>query len=315
MSPRNATALRLRLRRPQLSAPLPQIPLPPGRAVVVPGRGEFFVRDSGGDGPPVLLVHGWMFPSDLNWLHTYQPLRAAGYRVLAMDLRGHGRGLRSGEPFRLTDCAEDAAGLLSVVGVGPVLVVGYSMGGPVAQLLAKRHPDRVAGIVLCATALDWSDLRQKVVWRTMGGLRLLLGLFPRGVWSAGMRLSGASSPESNWVASELSRGSARDLAEAGRELGRFDSSPWTAELGQPRAVVLMTRDRLVPPRKQQALADALGVDPVRIDADHDACSVEPNRFVTALLSALADVRRGEQAGVQGGAHGRSAELRSAARPA
>lgn len=309
MSPRSAIALRRRLRRPALSAPLPPLPLPPGSAVVVDGRGEFFVRDSGGDGPPVLLVHGWMFPSDLNWLHAYRPLRGAGYRVLAMDLRGHGRGLRSGEPFRLADCADDAAGVLSALDIGRVLVVGYSMGGPVAQLLARRHPDRVGGIVLCATALDWSDLRQKLVWRTMGGLRLLLGLFPRGVWGAGMRLSGGSSPQSNWVASELSRGSARDLAEAGRELGRFDSSPWTAELGQPRAVVMMTRDRLVPPRKQQALAEALCVEPLRIEADHDACSVAPAVFVAALLAALADVRQGHEVGQSG------QPLRSAARPA
>ena len=53
------------------------LPLPPGRTVLVPGRGEFFLRDTGGDGPPVLLVHGWMFPSDLNWLQSYRPLRDA----------------------------------------------------------------------------------------------------------------------------------------------------------------------------------------------------------------------------------------------
>jgi pimeloyl-ACP methyl ester carboxylesterase len=125
--------------------------MPPARTVLVPGRGEFFLRDSGGDGPPVLLVHGWMFPSDLNWAQTYGPLQKAGYRVLAMDLRGHGRGLRSSAAFRLVDCADDAAGVLGQLGVAPALVVGYSMGGPVAQLLARRHPERVAGIVLCAT--------------------------------------------------------------------------------------------------------------------------------------------------------------------
>jgi len=178
------------------------------------------------------------------------------------------------------------------VGVPPVLAVGYSMGGPVTQLLARRHPDRVAGFVLCATALDWSDPRQKLVWRTMGGLRLLLGLFPRGVWTAGMRLSGAPSRASNWVASELSRGSARDVAEAGRELGRFDSSDWAGQLVQPRAVVLTSRDRLVPPRKQRALADALHVTPLEIDADHDACSVDAHRFVALLLRALGGLRTG-----------------------
>jgi 3-oxoadipate enol-lactonase len=286
---------RRRLRRaprPTDTVPLPPVPLPPGRAVMVPGRGEFFLRDSGGEGPPVLLVHGWMFPSDLNWLHSYARLERAGYRVLAMDLRGHGRGLRSSAPFRLTDCADDAAGVLAEIGVRSATVVGYSMGGPVVALLARRHPERVAGIVLCATALDWSDPGQKVFWRTMGALRLVLGLFPQGSWRAGMRVAGAPSRDSAWVAAELSRGSARDLAEAGRELGRFDSSPWVAELPQPAAVVVMTRDRLVPPRKQRALADALAVEPLLLDADHDACSAAPAAFAATLLAALERVTAG-----------------------
>ena len=273
------------MRRP-VDAPVPPVPLPPGRTVVVPGRGEFFVRDSGGDGPPVLLVHGWMFPSDLNWAQTYGPLQRAGYRVLAMDLRGHGRGLRASEPFRLRDCADDAAGVLRALGVRPALVVGYSMGGPVAQLLARHHPELVAGFVLCATALDWSDPRMKAFWRAMGGLRLVLGAFPTGAWKAGMRLAGAPARGSSWVAGELSRSSARDVAEAGRELGRFDSSGWVADLTPPGAVVVMTRDRLVPPRKQRALAAALGVEPRLLDGDHDACSVEARRFTFALLEVL-----------------------------
>ena len=290
-APATLDGMALPSRRPELPAPVPPLPLPPGRTVFVPGRGEFFLRDSGGDGQPVLLVHGWMFPSDLNWLHTYRPLQEAGFRVLAMDLRGHGRGLRSGAPFRLADCADDAAGVLSALGLPPALVVGYSMGGPVTQLLAQRHPDRVAGFVLCATALDWNDPRQKVFWRTMGGLRLALGLFPRGAWSAGMRFAGAPSSESNWVASELSRGSARDLAEAGRELGRFDSSSWVAELAQPASVLVMTRDRLVPPAKQRALAALLEVEPLLVEADHDACSARPAVFVAVLLAALRGLSR------------------------
>lgn len=272
--------------KPALTAPVPPFRLPPGRLILAENRGEFFLRDTGGTGAPVLLIHGWMFPSDLNYGAVYEPLRRAGYRVLAMDLRGHGRGLRSGEPFRLVDCADDAAAVLRAIGVDSVLVVGYSMGGPVAQLLAQRHSDTVKGLVLCATALDWSDPRQKMAWRTMGGLRLLLGLAPRGVWQTGMRLAGAPSRESNWVASELSRGSARDLAEAGRELGRFDSSGWCAQLSQPRAVVVMTRDRLVPPRKQRALAAALEVEPMQLDADHDACSTQPAAFLRTVLAAL-----------------------------
>jgi len=285
-----AVPVRRRLRRHRPLAPVPPMPLPPGRTVVVPERGEFFVRDSGGGGPVVLLVHGWMFASDLNWGRQYAPLAAAGYRVLAMDLRGHGRGLRSTETFRLADCADDAAGVLAELGVDTAYVVGYSMGGPVTQLLAQRRPERVAGFVLCATALSWDDPRQRTVWRTMGGLRLLLSAFPLGIWRSAVRLSGADEQHSSWVAAELSRSSARDLAEAGRELGRFDSSGWAGALPQPSAVVLTARDRLVPPRKQQDLADALRVAPHVLQGDHDVCSVQPDDFARALLEALGSVR-------------------------
>lgn len=298
---RRAAALRAARRRsavhrPTLyaDAPVPPVPLPPGRTVVVPDRGEFFLRDSGGDGPAVLLVHGWMFPSDLNWAQTYGPLQRAGYRVLAIDLRGHGRGLRASAPFRFVDCADDAAAVLTGIGVDQAVVVGYSMGGPVAQLLARQHPDRVAGMVLCASALDWSDPRDKALWWGMGGLRLVLGAFPTGAWRAGLRLFGAPSRGSSWAADELSRGSARDLAEAGRELGRFDSSSWAGDLTPPAAVLVMTRDRLVPPRKQQALAEALGVAPHLVDGDHDACSVHAERFVAALLDALRGLQQQER---------------------
>lgn len=281
--------VRSRRRRSPL-APVPPLRLPPGRTVVLPDRGEVFVRDSGGDGPALLLVHGWMFASDLNWGRQYAPLARAGYRVLAMDLRGHGRGLRSSQPFRLQECADDAAALLDALGVPCALVAGYSMGGPITQLLARRQPEKVAGFVLCATALDWQDPWQRAVWLTMGGLRVVLGAFPLGVWRAIVRVQGADEQHSSWVAGELSRSSARDLAEAGRELGRFDSSSWCGELQQPAAVVLTGKDRLVPPVKQRDLARALGVAPHVLDADHDACSKVPDAFVEALLAALVAVR-------------------------
>ncbi|HLF41346.1 MAG TPA: alpha/beta fold hydrolase, partial [Acidimicrobiia bacterium] len=74
-------------------APLPPV-LPPGRVVDLPGRGEVFVRDSGEtDLPPVLLLHGWTVSADLNFFTVYAEL-AGHYRILALDHRGHGRGMR-----------------------------------------------------------------------------------------------------------------------------------------------------------------------------------------------------------------------------
>ena len=217
-------------------APEPPFALPRGCIIHVSGRGEMFLRDSGGDGPPVLLLHGWMFSADLNWYTTYGALEEAGYRVLAVDHRGHGRGIRTAEPFTLKACADDAAALLAQLKVQPVLAVGYSMGGPIASILARDHPKLVAGLILGATALDWSTPRMKAFWRTMAALRLVLGLAPEKAWQRGLRAGGfPDAPITTWVAAELSRGNSVDLAEAGRELGRYDATTWIAGLDAPRA--------------------------------------------------------------------------------
>jgi pimeloyl-ACP methyl ester carboxylesterase len=277
------------------SAPDPPVELPEGRIVRVPGLGELFIRDTGGNGPPVLLLHGWMFPSDLNWFRVYGSLADAGYRVLALDHRGHGRGLRADEPFTLSGCASDAAALLRELGCGPAIVVGYSMGGPVASLMARDHPDSVAALVLCATAREWKDPRMRALWSGMGVLRLVLGAFPHQSWRWGLRRAGfPDSPITSWVAAELSRGSARDIAEAGRELGRFDSRTWIKQLHVPSAVVVTTRDSAVPPRKQYELAESLGAPTFEIECDHSGVTVKGPEFCRVLLRAIASVS--EQAG-------------------
>src|SRR4051794_13706539 len=272
-------------------APEPPVPLPSGCVVHVPGRGEMFLRDSGGDGPAVLLLHGWMFSADLNWYRNYAALAGAGYRVLAVDHRGHGRGIRSPDPFSLRDCADDAAALLAPLQVPPALAVGYSMGGPIASLLTRDHPQWVSGLVLGATAMDWSSPRMKAFWRTMAALRLVMGLAPESIWRRGLKASGF--PESaitTWTAAELSRGNSVDIAEAGRELGRYDSSAWIAGLDAPSAVIVTTKDTAVPPRKQRALAAALRAPAFEVRGDHSAVIAHAERFNEQLLAALDAVR-------------------------
>jgi pimeloyl-ACP methyl ester carboxylesterase len=257
---------------------LPPVPpyLPPGRVVNLPGRGEVFVRDSGGApaDPAVLLLHGWTASADLNFFPVYAHL-ADSYRVIAMDLRGHGRGMRSTEPFSLEDCADDAAALLGELGAGNVIVVGYSMGGPVGLLLARRHPGQVAGLVMQATALEWRRAPgERLVWRLLSvlelGLRLGTGA---GFVERVLRQAIEEAPELDvlrpWLAAEFRRGLARELADAGRALSLYDAQPWATELGLPAAMLITTRDRLVRPSKQRELAEALCAHVIEIDADHD----------------------------------------------
>jgi 3-oxoadipate enol-lactonase len=272
--------------------PEPPVEMPPARTVAVPGRGEVFARDSDPTHPgeAVLLLHGWTASADLNWFCQYAPLSAAGYRVIAVDHRGHGRGMRALADFRLTDCADDAAGVLRELGVERALVAGYSMGGPIGLLLARRHRDLVRGLVLCATASNWRSPRMRAVWWSMAVMRLALGVAPYALWRAGLRAAGLpDTAETTWVTGELVRGSARDIAEAGRELGRFDARPWLPEIAAPAAVVVTREDTAVPPRLQRDLARRLRAPVFESPGDHLVAPVT-DAFNRALLRALRAVQ-------------------------
>jgi 3-oxoadipate enol-lactonase len=272
--------------------------MPPARTLIVPGRGELFLRDTGDpdpahpspNHPTVMLLHGWMADADLNWCGAYGDLAAAGYRVLAIDHRGHGRGLRPLTPFRLADCAADAAAALSHLNVAPALVVGYSMGGAIAQLMIRDHPEVVQGLVLSGTAQHWQDPRTRRAFKALGVLGLMLSVAPRSTWTAGFRRAGLrDSPETAWALSEMMRHSARDIVEAGRELGRFDSRPWLRPLSIPTAVVLTTRDELVSPGKQRQLAAALEAPVFEAPISHLEITSSGEVYNPALLRALAAV--------------------------
>jgi len=277
--------------------PVPPHEMLPAQTVSVPGIGELFLRDSGETdlaGPTVMLLHGWTVSADLNWHAAYDPLVAAGYRVLAIDHRGHGRGLRTMAPFRLTDCAADAAAAVRAVGAAPAIFVGYSMGGTIAQLIARDHPDVVSGVVLSGTSQHFQDPATARVWKLMGAVGLMLSVAPRATWRAGFR--GAHipiTPQTTWWLSEMMRHSPRDLAEAGRELGRFDSRSWLEALSVPAASVITTRDRSVSPRNQRALAAAIGGTVVEVPIDHLEVTERAGKYNSALLGALAAVSAGE----------------------
>lgn len=264
---------------------------PPGASAVLGERGEVFYRDSGPapGGPPVLLLHGWAVTADLNFLNCYDPLLGAGCRVIAMDHRGHGRGLRRPEAVTITDCAADAAALLRELGVGPAIVFGYSMGGSIALTLAHEHPDTVAGLILSGTQLHWPG-RGGRLYRL--GMRVFLGLFPRRGWRFALRGVGfRDSAVLDWAAGELSRSTIDAVLEARADLRRFDARPYAASLSVPAAVLLTTADKTSAPELQAQLAATLKdatVHPVALG--HDGLVASGELFGPALLAALDSVR-------------------------
>ena len=272
------------------------VDLPDGRPVDLPRRGITFVRELPGpspDAPVAVLIHGWTATADLNWFTCYHPL-AKHYRVIALDQRGHGRGIRSRRTFRLEDCADDIAALAEVLEIERLVAVGYSMGGPVAQLLWKRHRELVDGLVLCATSPYFSTTRsERLNFLGLSGLATLARATParaRTWLSEQLYLQRKSRDWQPWAVEQISSHDWRMVLEAGRALGTFSSIDWIGEVDVPTSVVITMRDQIVPVRRQIRLFEAIhGAEALRVDGGHDVVVADPDQFVPVLLRAMESV--------------------------
>ncbi len=131
------------------------------------GDARLFFTDEGAGDPPLLLVHGYTADShDWSW---QLPHFVAAHRVVAVDLRGHGRSSAPPKGYTTRQFAADLAGLLDQLGIERVVAMGHSMGGSVVSALAVEHPDRVAGVVAVDPAYLLPDA-------TADGIRPLLDL-------------------------------------------------------------------------------------------------------------------------------------------
>ena len=267
------------------------------------GRGTFFVRQLPGPpgAPTVVLLHGWTATSDLNFFTCYEAL-GEHFGVVAFDHRGHGRGIRSLRPFRLSDCADDVAAVTAAMGIDRFIAVGYSMGGPVAQLLWRRHRARISGLVLCATASYFAGTRQQhLSFLGLTGLAGLARVTPpvaRSWLTEQFYRQRRTSQWEPWAIAETEGHDWRMVLEAGGALGRFSSSDWIGEIDVPTSVVITRRDGVVPVRRQVKLLEGIPqARAVRVDGDHTAVINDARRFVPALVAACTDVaRRARRAG-------------------
>jgi 3-oxoadipate enol-lactonase len=210
--------------------------------------------------------------------------------VLAFDHRGHGRGLRSRRRLRLEDLADDAAELLLAEDAGPAVALGYSMGGAVAQLLWRRHPELVNGLVLAATAAQFkARYNDRLSFFGLRGLARLARLTPpqvRTYLSNQLYLGRRTAHWEPWAVDEAASHEWRMILEAGGAIGAFRSAPWLGEVDVPTAVIVTMQDEVVPLRRQIQLFEAIpGARAFRVDAAHDAIVARPERTVPVLVDA------------------------------
>ncbi len=111
--------------------------------------GELFVRDLGGEGRPVVLIHGWPL-SGKSWSEQVGPLQDAGYRVVTYDRRGFGES-GPGDRYDYDSLADDLANVIDDLDLSDVTLVGFSMGGgEVARYASKHGQDKLHSVVFAA---------------------------------------------------------------------------------------------------------------------------------------------------------------------
>jgi 3-oxoadipate enol-lactonase len=260
------------------------------------GDGTWIAYEATGrrDRPPVLLLQG-LGVDARGWALQRIPL-GRRYRLLGVDNRGVGGSAGAPRPYSLEQMADDAVAVLDAEGVEAAHVIGASMGGVLAQILAVRHPHRVRSLVLACTACrhhewrcelfqEWAD---EVLAGGMGalgsdGLRWLIG--PRlhrrfGLWLNLMaRILLQAQPES--FAAQVAA-----ILDAVDEL-RFE----LANVVVPALVITGSQDLLTPVGDAEELTELLGrarLEELR-GAGHALMVEAPNAFNRALLSFLAEV--------------------------
>ncbi|MCA0256431.1 MAG: alpha/beta hydrolase [Proteobacteria bacterium] len=129
-------------------------------------------------GAPVLLIHGFASSATVNWVHTgwLKTLGEAGYRVIALDNRGHGASDKphDSELYHPQMMADDAVALLEHLGIPEAHIMGYSMGARISAFLALAHPERVRslvfgglGIGMCDGVGDWDPIADALLAPTL----------------------------------------------------------------------------------------------------------------------------------------------------
>lgn len=259
----------------------------PGRTVTA-GRHEFFVRELGDpSAPPLVLLHGWLYDGFATW-HRVAPLLAATHRVVIPDLRNHGKTDRVRSRFEITDAADEVAVLFDRLDLADVPVVGYSMGGMVAQELAMRHPGRVGRLVLAATAaapVQWPR------WLTVPGMiggrafsRVDRTLLPRLAYRY-LTVTGVYPPEEGeWLWQILLDRDTDLYYESGFAILRFDARDRIGRLSIPVRSIIPDSDQLILPAHQEETARIAGSDVVRIEnARHEAVLTHPGELAKAIV--------------------------------
>jgi pimeloyl-ACP methyl ester carboxylesterase len=252
--------------------------------------------DEKGTGFPVVLLHA--FPLDrAMWVPQLAPIAAAGYRVLAPDFPEFGESTPASDAFSIDRAADVVADFLEALEIDRAVVGGLSMGGYVAMAFARRHPARLAGLILVDTKAEPDDPAAREGRDTMISSVRANGPAAVGESMLAKLLSDqtrAAKPDAVALARKIATRQTESAMTAALYAlrDRPDATPGLAAVTVPTLVVVGELDAVTPPRVAGKLADAIMGSEFRMisGAGHLSNIENPEAFNTAILAFLEHVK-------------------------
>jgi len=205
-----------------------------------------------GQGPPLLLLTGYAMTSEM-WDQEFVRGLAAGHTVILMDNRGMGpSALAPGAEISIGRMADDAATVLEALGLGRADVLGWSMGGMIAQELALARPEAVCSLALLSSVADMEPLLPALDrMRTMDGEAIRAAMFPADWLAAHPGVWDRAVPRPRPPDMAAIQGQEAAMRRWPGTMGRLH------ELRGPALLLAGGADWVCPPEAQQAMYDRL----------------------------------------------------------
>ncbi len=250
---------------------------------------QIYFEDTGGDGPPVILAHGFLMDHEM-----FAPqVEAFGsdHRVITWDERGFGQTVFDGQPFSYWDSASDCLGLLDHLGIDRAVVGGMSQGGFLSLRVALTAPERVRGLILLDTESGVPSPETMVAENGMVDMWLSVGPVDDLANAVAALIIDDPHENAKWV-SKWQAADPQGLREPAACLhGRDDITARLGEITCPALVVHGVDDHAIEMDKAEVLAAGLpgssGV--VRVPGAHAANLTHPgpvNEAISAFLAGL-----------------------------
>lgn len=258
------------------------------------------VKDMG-DGPAVILIHGWPLTGDM-WEYQTLALLEAGFRVITYDRRGFGQSGHPAIGYTYDTFADDLAAVIDHFGLPKVSLVGFSMGGgEIARYLSRHGSSKVGRAVLVSSVVPYMlktdtnpdgvepDVFEGMKQQIRKDRFAFLKTFAKDFYGVGWMSSPVSDGILDWSFILAIMASPKATIDCVDAFGRTDFRPDLAAFDIPTLVIHGTGDKTVPidPSGRAAAAGIAGAELIEYDGEpHGLFATAPDRLNSDLIAFL-----------------------------